>query len=96
MLSIFSFEFIKSVGNKITSVKLAEGQETNARVVRHISGSGPVYICCISDIDDEIDEVNCKVSKLEVGNLNYIFSSIAWYFSNHLITISFYQIITTI
>ena len=63
MLSIFSFEFIKSVGNKITSVKLAEGQETNARVV--ISGSGPVYIRCISDIDDEIDEVNCKVLKLQ-------------------------------
>ena len=46
---------MKSVGNKITTVKLAEGQETNARVIRHIPGNGPVYIRCISDVDDEVN-----------------------------------------
>ncbi|XP_028413665.1 uncharacterized protein LOC114536521 [Dendronephthya gigantea] len=51
------FEFVKSVGNKITTVKLAEGQEANARIIRHIAGNGPVYIRHLFDIDDEEDIV---------------------------------------
>ena len=46
---------MKSVGNKITIVKLAEGQDTNARVIRHIAGNGPLYIRRISDIVDEVN-----------------------------------------
>ena len=67
-MTFFSFEFIKSVGNKITPVKLAEDQETNARVVRHISGNGLIYIRHLSDIDNGLDEVNCTVKALEVAN----------------------------
>ena len=51
-----SFEFVKSVGNTISKVKLPEGQEANARIIRHISGTGPIYIRSLSKIDD--DEVN--------------------------------------
>jgi hypothetical protein len=46
---------VKSVRNKITTVKLAEGQETNARVIRHIARNCPVYIRRISDIDEEVN-----------------------------------------
>ena len=53
--NFFSFEFVKSVRNKITTVKLAEGQETNARVIRHIARNCPVYIRRISDIDEEVN-----------------------------------------
>ena len=69
------------LGPKITSVKLAKGQETNARVVRHISGNGPIYIRRLSgdddDIDDRVDAVDerqdevSKLYKLQIGNVRF-------------------------
>lgn len=39
MILIIRFEFLKSVGNTISKVKLPEGQEADARIIKHISGS---------------------------------------------------------
>ena len=59
-LSIFyRFEFVKSVGSSITQLKLPQGQEANAKVIRHTSGAGPIYIRSLSKL--EIDEVPKKM-----------------------------------
>ena len=41
----FRFEFVKAIGNTITNVKLPEGQEANAKTIKHVAGNGPIYIC---------------------------------------------------
>ena len=40
----FWFEFVKSSGCNIVPVQVPKGQEKNARVMKHISGQGPLYI----------------------------------------------------
>ena len=41
---LIRFEFVKSSGSHIVPVQVPRGQERNARVIRHISGQGPLYI----------------------------------------------------
>ena len=38
-----SFEFVKAVGNTISKVQLPKDQEINGRIVKHVSGTGPLY-----------------------------------------------------
>ena len=44
MFSFPRFEFVKSSGSNIVPIQVRRGQERNARVIKHISGQGPVYI----------------------------------------------------
>ena len=62
-----SFEFVKAVGNTISKVQLPKDQEINGRIVKHVSGTGPLYICALKRIDDS-DEVYLKVSSLFAQN----------------------------
>ena len=41
---LIRFEFVKSSGSHIVPVQVPRGQERNARVIRHISGQGPLYV----------------------------------------------------
>lgn len=41
---LIRFEFVKSSGSHIVPVQVPRGQERNARVIRHISGQGPLNI----------------------------------------------------
>lgn len=47
----FRFEFVKAIGNTITNVKLPEGQEANAKTIKHVAGNGPIYIRAINKIE---------------------------------------------
>lgn len=40
----FRFEFVRSIGSEIVPIKLQEGQELTGKVLKHISGTGPIYI----------------------------------------------------
>lgn len=47
VICVVSFEFVKSSGCNIVPVQVPRGQEKNARVMKHISGQGPLYIRAI-------------------------------------------------
>lgn len=56
MQSLFSFprfEFVKSSGSNIVPIQVKQGQERNARVIKHISGQGPVYIRAMEALSRE-------------------------------------------
>ena len=58
------FEIVKSVGSTISKVKLPEGQAANAQIIRHIAGTGPIYIRSL--LKTESDEVKCVVSVINI------------------------------
>jgi hypothetical protein len=62
---IYSFEFVKSIGSRIVPLKLPQGQEASAKVIKHTSGTGPIYIRSLSKL--EIDEVYAVCSKILFG-----------------------------
>lgn len=41
---------MKSIGAKILPIKLQEGQELNAKVLKHISGTSPIYVRVLEEI----------------------------------------------
>lgn len=45
-----SFEFVKAVGNTLTKVRLAENQELDGRTIKHVAGSGPIYIRAVRNL----------------------------------------------
>jgi hypothetical protein len=46
----FSFEFVRSVGTDALSITLQEGQEISGRVIKHITGNGPIYVRALKDL----------------------------------------------
>ena len=52
----FRFEFVRSIGTAIASIKLQEGQQLSAKVLRHISGTSPIYVRALDDVvcNDEV------------------------------------------
>ena len=53
VIRVFSFEFLKSSGCNIVPVQVPRGQEKNARVMKHISGQGPLYIRAMETLSFE-------------------------------------------
>ena len=43
-MHLCSFEFVKSVGTDILPIAMQEGQEINGKILKHITGNGPIYI----------------------------------------------------
>ena len=39
-----SFDFVRSVGSQILPIRLQDGQELNAKVLKHITGTSPIYV----------------------------------------------------
>lgn len=58
---IFRFEFVKSIGSNILPIKLQAGQELNARVLKHITGTSPIYVRALEEINSR-EEVRTKMS----------------------------------
>ena len=40
----FRFDFVRSVGTDILPISLPNGQEVSGRVIKHITGNGPIYL----------------------------------------------------
>ena len=40
------------MGTAIAPIKLQKGQEIDSKVLRHVTGSGPVYIRALEEIDE--------------------------------------------
>ena len=38
------FDFVRSVGTAILPISLPNGQEISGRVIKHITGNGPIYL----------------------------------------------------
>ena len=53
VIFVFSFEFVKSSGCNIVPVQVPRGQEKNARVMKQISGQGPLYIRAMETLNFE-------------------------------------------
>jgi hypothetical protein len=47
------FEFVKSSGTNIVPMHLPPGQERSARVIKHVSGQGPIYLRALEDLFNE-------------------------------------------
>ncbi|CAB4041220.1 Hypothetical predicted protein, partial [Paramuricea clavata] len=44
------FEFVRSVGTDALSITIQQGQELSGRVIKHITGNGPIYIRALEDL----------------------------------------------
>ena len=44
---------MKSSGSCIVPMHLSHGQERTARVIKHVSGQGPVYIRALENISED-------------------------------------------
>ena len=42
---------MKAIGNTVTKVTLPRGQEASARVIKHVAGTGPIYVRALTKID---------------------------------------------
>ena len=51
---LYRFEFVKSAGTKLTSINLPPGQRLSARILKHVSGNGPVYVRALEELCDEV------------------------------------------
>lgn len=58
---LFRFEFVKSIGSNILPIKLQVGQELNARVLKHIIGTSPIYVRALEEINSR-EEARMKMS----------------------------------
>ena len=68
MLYFFGrFDFVKSVAVEIFVTRLQEGQEATAKVLKHVAGTGPIYIRARQSI-----ERNDEVSYLTVLHLQLL------------------------
>ena len=38
------FDFVRSVGTQILPIRLQDGQELTAKVLKHITGTSPIYV----------------------------------------------------
>lgn len=65
LFSFPRFEFVKSSGSSIVPIQVTRGQERNARVIKHISGQGPVYIRAMEALigEEVIALISCTFYK---------------------------------
>ena len=47
------FEFVRSVGTSIVPITLHQGQDLDSKVLQHVTGSGPVYIRALRNLDED-------------------------------------------
>ena len=45
---------MKSVGATIVPIKLQEGKKVDSKVLRHVTGSGTVYVRALKEIDEDV------------------------------------------
>ena len=45
---------MRSAGAAIVPIKLQEGQKMDSKILRHVTGSGPVYIRMLKDLTGEV------------------------------------------
>jgi len=69
VICVVSFEFVKSSACNIVPVQVPRGQEKNARVKKHISGQGPLYIRAMETLSFE--KVIILFSKTFLWDKNY-------------------------
>ena len=48
-LKFNTFEFVRGTGTAIVPIKLQEGQKMDSKVLRHVTGAGPVYVRMLKD-----------------------------------------------
>ena len=46
------FEFVRGTGNALVAIKLQEGQKMDSKVLRHVTGAGPVYVRMLRDLTE--------------------------------------------
>ena len=49
------------MGTSIVPITLQKGQDLDSKVLRHVTGSGPVYLRALRNLDEE-EEVSLKES----------------------------------
>ena len=54
-------EFVKSIGSNILPIKLQAGQELNAKVLKHITGTSSIYVKALEEINGR-EEVRMKIT----------------------------------
>lgn len=47
-----SFEFVRAVGVNIMPIRLQTGQKITAKVIKHISGTAPIYIRALQELEE--------------------------------------------
>ena len=59
---------MKSIGSNILPIKLQEGQELNAKVVKHISGTSPIYVGVLEEIKgrEEVSMATMLINKYSI------------------------------
>ena len=49
-LILFRFEYVKASGTCIVPINLPNGQELDGKLLKHITGTGPVYLRALEEI----------------------------------------------
>ena len=66
LISLCRFEFVKSAGTYLVPINLPFGQEMDGKMLKHITGAGPVYLRPLQDISSQIDEVQLTHSFISI------------------------------
>ena len=54
---LFRFEYVKASGTCIIPINLPNGQELDGKLLKHITGTGPVYLRALEEIAIDKKEV---------------------------------------
>ena len=54
------FDFVRSVSTQILPIRLQDGQELTAKVLKHITGTSPIYVRTHKIVNAE-DDVRCFI-----------------------------------
>ena len=51
LLNVFAwFEFVGGIGTDILAIRLQQNQDLTGKVLKHITGNGPIYVRTLVDI----------------------------------------------
>ena len=51
------FEFVRSVGTDILPISLPNGQEISGKVIKHVTGNGPIYLRALKPLKNSCSQV---------------------------------------
>ena len=68
--AFYRFEFVKAAGTSIVPINLPSGQQLDGKMLKHITGAGPVYLRALKDIAVDTEQVMLQYNLLIISGLN--------------------------